>query len=161
MEQKSQLIFEVEPNDMADVPLNLELNDNESDQDDKELKVRLDKWLWAARFFKTRALARSAVEQGKVFYDGQKTLPSTEITIGATVLINQGKAKKFVIIRRLSTRRRNTDETNSLYEEIPLERTTQATPSWSPSNDVQFGLDKKPRKVVRFLRRAFAMDEQG
>jgi ribosome-associated heat shock protein Hsp15 len=160
MEQKSQLIFEVEPNEMAYVPPNRDPHNDDANQEDRELTVRLDKWLWAARFFKTRALARSAVEQGKVYYNGQKTLPSTEIEVGATVLINQGKAKKFVIIRRLSTRRRNTDETNSLYEEVALERPPTAN-NWSSPAISSFEADKKPRKVVRFLRRAFSMDEPG
>lgn len=148
MNHKTQFIFEIEPDyELSTQPL---ININQSDED-KNLKVRLDKWLWAARFFKTRALARSAIENGKVLYEGQKTIPSKEITVGATVALNQGKTKKIIVIRHLSTRRRSTDEANALFEEI-------ATQSFAPSN-IAMETDKKPRKIARFLRRTFALDE--
>lgn len=147
MEQKLQLIFEIEPEDLASssAPPSF-INFNSEPEQDKELKVRLDKWLWAARFFKTRALARSAVEHGKVLYDNQKAIPSQEIDIGRTVLINQGKTKKQVIIRRLSTRRRSTDEANALFEVTEIALNTYL--------DNSHQLDsKQPKKMVRFLRR--------
>lgn len=147
MEQKSQLIFEIEPEDAALQPQALTFIDCDLDADDKALKVRLDKWLWAARFFKTRALARSAVEQGKVQYDGQKITPSKEIELGATLLINQGKHKKIVIIRKLSTRRRSTDEAHALFEVV-------TTNIYEPENQVEFHNEKRPRKMLRFLRRS-------
>ena len=53
--------------------------------EERVLKVRLDKWLWAARFFKTRAVARAAVEKGRIFYNGERSRPSREIEIGATL----------------------------------------------------------------------------
>src|SRR5581483_9479851 len=117
MEQKTHLIFEIEPEVEGQTLPPLQLTNDDKDEE-KSLKVRLDKWLWAARFFKTRALARSAIENGRIFYDGQKTIPSKEIAIGATILINQGKTKKIIVVRQLSTRRRSTDEANALYEEV-------------------------------------------
>lgn len=157
MEQKTQFIFEIEPENSTQMDQHVILtNDENEPSEEKTLKVRLDKWLWAARFFKTRALARSAIENGKVFYEGQKTIPSKEICVGATLLINQGKAKKIIIIRQLSTRRRSTDEANSLFQEIPTQ---------NPSENVHLDLqkytsdDKKPRKIARFLRRALALSE--
>ena len=60
----------------------------------QELIVRLDKWLWAARFFKTRPVARLAVEKGNVFYNGERAKPSQEITLGATLIIQQGRSQK-------------------------------------------------------------------
>ena len=82
------------------------------------LKARLDKWLWAARFFKTRALARAAIENGQVIYDGQNTTPGKEISIGATVVISQAKNKRAIVVKRLSTRRHNNDEASELFEDL-------------------------------------------
>lgn len=153
MEQKLQLIFEVEPVDLANITENHELTNFGSEfEQEKELKVRLDKWLWAARFFKTRALARSAVEHGKVLYDNQKTIPSKEIEVGSTILINQGKTQKNVIIRRLSTRRRSTDEANALFEIIDM--TPNALRTEAPLFD-----NKQSKKMVRFLRRSLPAEE--
>lgn len=103
--------------------------DTDTDSDDypdsaeeRVLKVRLDKWLWAARFFKTRALARVAVENKKIRYtvNGQelaKLSPSREIEVGATLTIQHGRFTKVVIVKGLSTRRRSTEEALQLFEE--------------------------------------------
>ncbi len=85
---------------------------------DRILKVRLDKWLWAARFFKTRAVARVAVEKGRIYYNNERPRPSREIEIGATLRIQHGHFEKTIIIRGLSTRRRSTGESLQLFEEI-------------------------------------------
>ncbi len=95
--------------------------DSPSD-DARELVVRLDKWLWAARFFKTRAVARLAVEKGKVFYNGERTKPSREIEVGGIIYIQQGRLEKTVIVRGLSTRRRGTEESVQLFEETEESR---------------------------------------
>ncbi len=115
MEIKTQFILEVEP-EALDISPDLAIAIDPTIEN-KPIKVRLDKWLWAARFFKTRALARSAIECGKVYYEGQKTNPCKEINIGATIEIQQGKSKKVIIVRELSTRRRNTHEAHTLFEE--------------------------------------------
>ena len=120
MRHKSQFIFEIESETPANVAPILDRYDDASEEK-RVLKARLDKWLWAARFFKTRALARSAIENGKVFYDGHKATPSKEITIGATLEINQAKFKKLIIVRGLSTRRHSNDEANTLFEELSAE----------------------------------------
>lgn len=156
MENKTQFIFEIEPADSTQINPVLNLTNNENEIEEKELKVRLDKWLWAARFFKTRALARSAIENGKVFYEGIKTIPSKEINIGATLLINQGKTKKIIIIKQLSTRRRSTDEANALFEEISSQ--VFAAEPLNIATGIQH-TEKKPRKIARFLRRALTLEE--
>lgn len=93
-------------------------NSTES-EDDKEITVRLDKWLWAARFFKTRALARTAVENSKVLYNGKVTSPNTEIEVGSTITIFPGKYPRIdLVIRGLSTRRRNAVDANDLFTQI-------------------------------------------
>ena len=61
---------------------------------DQSLKVRLDKWLWAARFFKTRSLAKAAIEGGKVHLDGRRVKVSKEISAGDILQIRQGSDEK-------------------------------------------------------------------
>ena len=81
-------------------------------------KVRLDKWLWAARFFKTRALAKAAIEGGKVHYDGQRTKVSKIVELGAKLTIRQGFDEKTVAVMALSDQRRGAPEAQSLYSEL-------------------------------------------
>lgn len=81
------------------------------------MTVRLDKWLWAARFFKTRSLARTAIDGGKVHYEGQRSKPSKLVEVGATLTIRQGFDKKVVIIQALSDQRRGAPDAAKLYEE--------------------------------------------
>lgn len=88
-----------------------------SAQSSVESKVRLDKWLWAARFFKTRALAKTAIEGGKVQYDGQKSKVSKMVEVGATLTIRQGFDEKVVLVKAVSDQRRGAPEAALLYEE--------------------------------------------
>ena len=80
-------------------------------------KVRIDKWLWAARFFKTRSLAKTAIEQGKVRVDGQKVKPSRDVAVGQELLIEQGFDEKVVQVTGLSERRGNATMAAQLYQE--------------------------------------------
>ncbi|MEZ3185540.1 RNA-binding protein [Pseudomonas sp. LM13] len=82
-------------------------------------KVRLDKWLWAARFFKTRALAKAAIEGGKVHCRGERCKPSKEPKIGDELVIRVGFDARTVVIRALSAVRRGAPEAQTLYEETP------------------------------------------
>lgn len=79
--------------------------------------VRLDKWLWAARFFKTRAIAREMVQGGKVQYNGQRSKPSKQVEVGATVTIPAGFDVKRVVVKGLSDKRQNATLAQILYEE--------------------------------------------
>lgn len=81
------------------------------------MTVRLDKWLWAARFFKTRALAKTAIEGGKVHYDGQRTKVSKQVELGAKLSIRQGLDEKTVIVAALSEQRGGAAQAQLLYEE--------------------------------------------
>ena len=85
--------------------------------DSSDVKVRLDKWLWAARFFKTRALAKAAIEGGKVHYEGQRSKVSKVVELGAKLTIRQGFDEKEVVIRGISDQRRGAPDAQKLYEE--------------------------------------------
>jgi ribosome-associated heat shock protein Hsp15 len=87
------------------------------DRTDQPGKIRLDKWLWAARFFKTRSLAKAAIESGKVHLDGQRVKVSKEITAGDILQIRQGWDEKVVLVKQLCDQRRGAPEAQSLYEE--------------------------------------------
>ncbi|MDM8569881.1 S4 domain-containing protein [Thiotrichales bacterium HSG1] len=82
-------------------------------------KIRLDKWLWAARFFKTRSLATSAISGGKVHLNSQRTKPAKELQIGNELNIRNGHHERTVIVRSLSDQRRPAKEAVLLYEETP------------------------------------------
>lgn len=79
--------------------------------------VRIDKWLWAARFFKTRSLAKAAIEGGKVHIDGQRCKASKEVTVGMVLRIRQGWDEKTVEVLALSDQRRGAPEAALLYRE--------------------------------------------
>ena len=80
-------------------------------------KVRIDKWLWAARFFKTRSLAKQAVEGGKVHCNGQRSKSSREIEIGTTLEIRHGWDEKSIIVKALSDKRGSAPVAALLYQE--------------------------------------------
>ncbi|MBU0811156.1 MAG: RNA-binding protein [Gammaproteobacteria bacterium] len=86
-----------------------------SEKDDG--KVRLDKWLWAARFFKTRALAKAAIEGGKVHCKGERCKPSKEPKLGEELVIRAGYDERTVVIRALAAVRKGAPEAQLLYEE--------------------------------------------
>jgi ribosome-associated heat shock protein Hsp15 len=81
--------------------------------------LRLDKWLWAARFFKTRALAVEAIERGRVTVNGQGAKPSRELRPGDRLEVRQGPLARCVVVRGLSTMRGPAPVAQALYEETP------------------------------------------
>jgi len=117
-------------------------------------RVRLDKWLWAARFFKTRSMAKTAIEGGKVHCDGSRTKPSKEIEINTIIKLRQGFDEKTVLVTGLSDQRRGAPEAQLLYEETAesiqqrekqsAERTAQAG-NFGPSSRP----DKKQRRAIQ------------
>jgi ribosome-associated heat shock protein Hsp15 len=88
-----------------------------SDTSDQPGKVRLDKWLWAARFFKSRSLAKAAIDGGKVQLDGQRVKVSKEVVVGDILQIRQGWDEKVVLVKQLSDQRRSAPQAQVLYEE--------------------------------------------
>jgi ribosome-associated heat shock protein Hsp15 len=79
--------------------------------------VRLDKWLWAARFFKTRSLAQAAVDGGKVKVKGGRVKAAKEIAPGAQLTIRIGEFEWAITVKALADRRRRADLARELYEE--------------------------------------------
>jgi len=84
--------------------------------------VRLDKWLWAARFFKTRSLAQQAVAGGRVQLNGERTKRAHEVRIGERIDVRVGDWRWEVVVRALSERRGPAEEARKLYEETPASR---------------------------------------
>jgi len=79
--------------------------------------VRLDKWLWAARFFKTRAIAREMVQSGKVHYNGQRAKPSKNVELGAMIKVPCGWDNREIKVLALSDKRLSAPLAQQLYEE--------------------------------------------
>ncbi|MGZ3181831.1 MAG: RNA-binding S4 domain-containing protein [Telluria sp.] len=81
--------------------------------------IRIDKWLWAARFFKTRSLAADAVETGRVRLGGQRIKPAREVKAGETYDIDNGSDRWEVVVKALSDKRGPAPVARALYEETP------------------------------------------
>jgi len=118
-----------------------------SDEDDK---VRLDKWLWAARFFKTRALAKAAIESGKVHCRGERCKPGKEPRIGDEFQIRAGFDERTVVVEALSIVRRGAPEAQLLYRETPesLAKREQAA-EMRKAGSLGVTTDGKPTKKQR------------
>ena len=93
-------------------------------------KIRLDKWLWAARFYRTRTLAKQAIESGRVHYAGSRVKTSKEIAVGDELTIRQGSAtamtEKTVIVEALTLQRGNATAAQVLYSETEESVTRRA-----------------------------------
>jgi ribosome-associated heat shock protein Hsp15 len=120
--------------------------------------VRIDRWLWAARFFKTRSLAKAAVEGGKVHLESSRVKPSKEVQVGQQLEIRRGDTFQVVIIETLSEQRGSATVAQTLYTETPesieqrevrksvrlMERAGLNIPSSKP--------DKKNRRALAQLK---------
>ena len=79
--------------------------------------IRIDKWLWAARFFKTRSLAAEAVAGGKVHVNGQRCKPGKDIKVGDTVTVSKEQYTWTLAVTDLNKQRRPASEASGLYQE--------------------------------------------
>lgn len=84
--------------------------------------LRIDKWLWAARFCKTRALAVEEIGKGRVQVNGQAVKPAREVRVGDTVALRQGAVSRTVVVRGLSLQRGPAPVAQQLYEETEASR---------------------------------------
>jgi ribosome-associated heat shock protein Hsp15 len=80
-------------------------------------EVRIDKWLWAARFYKTRSLAQQMVEGGKVHVDGQRVKASKPVRVGQLVVLRQGELQREVEVLALAEKRGSAPQAALLYQE--------------------------------------------
>ena len=119
--------------------------------DHKDGRVRLDKWLWAARFFKTRALAAEAVEGGKVQVNGDRPKRARPLQVGDEIRVRLGPYEHTITVRALSARRGPASEAVGLYEETAASRTArEALAIQLKSLHAVFGPDKgRPSKKDR------------
>lgn len=124
-------------------------------------KVRIDKWLWAARFFKTRGLAKTAIENGRVLIDDskpQKTKPSRMLKCGLTLKIRQGFDEKTIEVVALSDQRHSASEAQLLYRETQQsiearEKVAAERRAFNSSIPKTIKPNKKQRRQIhRFLR---------
>jgi len=82
-------------------------------------KLRIDKWLWAARFYKTRSLAVEEISKGRVQVNDQEAKPSREVKVGDTVALRQGPVTRTLVVRGISSQRGAAPVAQQLYEETP------------------------------------------
>jgi ribosome-associated heat shock protein Hsp15 len=108
-------------------------------------RVRIDKWLWAARFFKTRSLAADAIGGGKVEVNGERVKPAKLIQAGDEVRIRLGPYEHIVVVRGLSERRGPATVAATLYEETAASVATRA----------------KHAEQLRMAPAAFVYEEKG
>lgn len=119
-------------------------------------KLRLDKWLWAARFFKTRSLAKAAIEGGKVHLDGQRVKVSKEISVGDTLHIRQGWDEKVIEVKALSGQRRGAEQAQLLYEETEAsikKRETEAVARKTAGGMIDKPVNRPTKKQRRQIHR--------
>jgi len=80
-------------------------------------KLRIDKWLWAARFYKTRALAVEEIDKGRVKINGAEAKPAREVKSGDTVTLRQGSVTRTLLVRGISKQRGSAPVAQQLYDE--------------------------------------------
>ena len=118
--------------------------------------IRLDKWLWAARFFKTRKLAADAIAGGKVHVNNQRSKPGKDIRLGTLLTISKDSYRWEITVIALSGQRRSAKEAELLYEEFPesharrqqqisLQREQRAL---FPCNEHDHKPNKKERRLI-------------
>ena len=126
------------------------------------VEIRIDKWLWAARFFKTRSAATKAVSGGKVHLGGQRVKAAKPVRVGDVLRVHRGQYEYVVIVDRISAQRRPAPEARLLYSEseesvamrerlrIQLAATV---PAQSENRVVGRPNKKQRRQIIRFRRR--------
>ncbi len=124
--------------------------------------LRLDKWLWAARFFKTRSLAAEAVSGGKVEINGARSKPGRSVHVGDRLSIRRGPYEWTVIVRDISKHRGPAPEAQLLYEETEQskqkreETSAQLKIQRPPEFDTRGRPSKKARRaILRFTKRGW------
>jgi ribosome-associated heat shock protein Hsp15 len=122
-------------------------------------KVRIDKWLWAARFFKTRGLAREAIKGGKVQIDGHRVKPGRTLATGDRLTIRRGEDEFEVTVTDLGERRLSAPLAQQKYVEDPASVARRETAAAQRKLDQQARAERQGRpdkrqrrQIVRFTR---------
>ena len=119
--------------------------------------LRLDVWLWVARFFRTRSLARQAVETGKVDVAGQRAKPSRALRVGESLQVSRGEERFDVVVRGLSDTRGPAPVAQALYEETAEskarreEQRQQRVAMRDGYRPPQHKPDKRARRLIQAL----------
>ena len=117
--------------------------------DEKESGIRLDKWLWAARFYKTRSIAKEMIDGGKVHYNGQRTKPNKTVEVGAMIKLRQGNDEKEIEVIALSDQRRGFPQALLLYRETEKSIENREKLAISRKTNAMPHPDKRPNKKER------------
>ena len=125
--------------------------------------IRIDKWLWAARFYKTRSIATDAVLGGRVHVNGARVKPSKEIRAGDTVEVRIGQLEWTVIVRGISGKRGPASVATTLYDETPESAATreQRAAELRASRPLGADLGGRPTKQARRNIEALRRSERG
>jgi ribosome-associated heat shock protein Hsp15 len=121
-----------------------------------EIKCRLDKWLWAARFFKTRSLATAAIETGKVHVDGDRVKPAKEVKTGQVVHIRNRDFEIEVNVLALSNIRKGAPEATLLYSETQASISRRENAKLTGENEFaqrDRGLGRPTKKQLRDIKK--------
>lgn len=141
---------------------NRKKNSTRAKPNEELVRTRLDKWLWSARFFRTRAQAKRAIEGGKVTYQKGKPKPSAEISPGVLLKISQGFNRKEVVVKALSEQRRGASAAALLYEETA--HSIQAREEATQTRRLQRAdwlAGNKPEKKERRQRMKLKYSDEG
>ncbi|WP_434030844.1 RNA-binding S4 domain-containing protein [[Pseudomonas] boreopolis] len=128
-----------------------------TEQVQESVTVRLDVWLWAARFFKTRSLCKQAIETGKVEVGGQRPKSSRAVRIGEQVRISRGDEVFEIVVRGLSEQRGPASVAQQLYEESEASRARRAearalrAAERTGYQPPEHRPDKRARRLIRAL----------
>ncbi len=140
------------------------MNTNKNTAASPNSSTRLDKWLWAARFYRTRAIAKQMIDGGKVFYNGQRTKSGKSIAINDVIKIRQGFEEKEIIVIALADKRRDATFAATLYKETSVSLATREKNALarkqgillSPASDTK--PDKKQRRKIRQFKEGYSND---
>lgn len=122
--------------------------------------MRLDKWLWAARFFRTRSLATDAVDGGKVKVNGSAAKPAKDLKAGDGLRIRAGDADWEVVVKGLSEQRRPATEARLLYQETPESQQQRTRAAELHQLDPTPAADQKGRPTKRDRRQWLRLQER-
>jgi ribosome-associated heat shock protein Hsp15 len=128
----------------------------------EESKVRIDKWLWAARFFKTRSLSTDAINGGKVHVNRERIKPARSVKVGDKLTIRQGFREMTVIVQNLSTHRGPATVAQKLYEETPesIEKRLKSAEEYAQNGERPRGSGRPTKRDQRAIHRFINRDSQ-